>query len=813
MLTTLTQWLKRESGLRFLARRKAACAVAVITMAVALGANTLVFSVTRAFLLNSFGVPEPNRLFVIAPVRELPGRGVVVFAEAYVNYQRIRETQRSFADVSVQQQSVASWEADGEARPLQAARVSASFFTTVRVQPALGRTFRPDEEGPGADPVVIISHALWQGALAGERAVIGRSMRINGAAHTVVGVMPPGFAQPLPTEIWLPFDLLTPNAWTAVTGARNLGVLGRVKDDVSIDAARAEMETLTKRAIEATPDNREFRYTLQSIRQVLLPGADRTLLMVQVGALVLVLLAISNLASLLIAWGFERRQEISVRLALGAEQGRVMRMLVVQSIVVVTLGGIAGLAVAQGAVPLVRGLDVSPALAIFFAELRVDALVLVVSALAIGVAGVLAGVLPAWLAGRANLADSLRASSRSSSLSRAALRWQKAMVFGQATLAVVIVCAAALVGLSFRNLLQVPSGFDVTDRVVARIQLSGEQYSRHPVRVEFATRLLQNLEQERALSSAAFTSTLPVGDQVTGGRFFLDPADAGTDREPMLLHFRRISNNYHQTIGIPLLQGRPFDSRDRADGKAVAIISSAVAKRLWPSGNAVGQLLYRVQPNQPPAPLEVVGVVGNVPDAGFNAPVGETVYVPFQQISQNQMSIVASSEGGPDVALAAIRRALRITDPVVAANNPTTLHALLNQANALPRLQTILLLAFALVAITMVVLGSYGVMSQLVMSREREFALRMLFGAAPLAIGSKVLAQAARLTIAGAASGIVAVWLMNEMLQPLLFGLQPRSVPVLLVGAAVVLMLAAAAAVPSALRAMSFDTRAISKAA
>src|SRR5829696_9272054 len=180
MFSTITQWLNRESGLRFLARRKAACTVAVLTMALALGANTLVFSVTKAFLLSSFAVPEPNRLFVIAPVRELPGRGEVVFAEAYVNYKRIYETQRSFADVTVLQQTVASWDVGIEARPLQAARVSASFFSTVRVQPAMGRAFRVDEEGPGADPVAIVSHTLWQGALGGDPNVLGRTMPING---------------------------------------------------------------------------------------------------------------------------------------------------------------------------------------------------------------------------------------------------------------------------------------------------------------------------------------------------------------------------------------------------------------------------------------------------------------------------------------------------------------------------------------------------------------------------------------------------------------------------------------------------------
>jgi putative ABC transport system permease protein len=808
---TALRWLNRESGLRFLTRRKAAAAVAVLTMALALGANTLVFSVINTFMLNSFAVPEPNRLFVIAPVRELPGRGDVVFAEAYANYQRIRQTQRSFADVTVILQGVASWDLKGEARALQMARVSASFFSTVRVQPLRGRAFTPQEEGPNAAPVAIISYSLWQGPLAADPAVLGRTLSINGAPHTVVGVMPQGFAHPQPpTDIWLPFDLTTPTAWTNVTGARNLGVWGRLKDGLNVAAGRNEMTDLTRRAIEATADNRDFRYTLQSIRQVLVPGADRTLRFVQAGALLLVLLAISNLASLLIAWGFERRQEIAVRLALGARQSGVFKILILQSVVITALGGIAGLLLAQAAVPYIRGLDVSPALGVFFTELRIDVPVLVVSALAIAAAGIIAGLLPAWFARAANLADPLRASNRSASLSPGALRWQKMMVFAQASLAAIILSAAALIGVSFRNLIRVPAGFDAIGRSVARIQLQGDQYSRHPARADFGARLLANLAREPELTSFGFTTTLPVGDPGWGGRFYLDPADAATDREAMLLNFRRISDTYLRTMAIPLLRGRFFDSRDDVDGKQVAIISNALATRVWPNGDPIGKYLYRVVSGQPPTAVEVVGVVADVPDAGFNAPPGETVYMHWPQISAALMSIVATSHGDHDVTLAAIRRALRATDPIIAANNATTLPSLVRQTNALPRLQIILMSGFAIVAVMMVALGCYGVMTQLVLNRQREFALRLLFGAEPLKLGGAVLLQVTGLTGAGICAGLTVIWLLKDLLEPLVFGIDPRSTSILGSAAFVLLVLGLLAALSPAVRAMRVEVRTVS---
>lgn len=799
------RWMSHELGLRFLARRKASCAIVVLAVALALGANTVVFSVLKAFLLSSFGLPEPDRLFVIAPVRDLPGRGSVVFAEAYPNYRLIRERQRSFEDVACILQGVASWDERGEVRPLQAARVTASFFSTT-VQPVLGRAFEPTDEGPTPAPLVVISHALWQGALAGDAHILGRSLLINGAPHTVIGVMPAGFTQPLPTNIWLPFDLPR-TAWTAITGGRTLAVYGRIKDGVSREAAAAEMAVLTQRALEASADNRDYAYTLQTIQQVLLPRADRTLLFVQVGAFVLVLLAVLNLASLLIAWGFDRRQEMSVRLALGAQGSRIARMMVLQSVAVVMTGGVVGLLIARAALPAIRRLDVTPALGLYLANLRVDTGVLLWSAGAALVAGALAGILPSWFGRRIELADALRSSSRSTSLSPAALRWQKALVFAQALLSVVIVSAAALIAISFRNLLQVPDGFLPENRVVARVQLPDAEYAALDKRRVFAAQLMENLAREPALAAAGFSSTLPVSDVPWGGRFFLELPDGTAATEPLLLHIRRTSWNYLATMGIPLLQGRPFAAHDDVAHPAVAIVSRAAAERLWPNESAVGKRLFRIQAGQAPVPLEIVGVAGNVMDAGYNAPAGEAVYLPYAQVPVTRLSIVVQPRTTREAAVTAVRHALRASDPILAADAVAPLESLVRQANALPRLQTILLLTFAIVAVGIVALGSYGLMSQLVASREREFAMRVVFGAARGSLGSSVLLQVTRLTIPGILIGVAVVWLLSGLLRPFVFGVEPRSLLVTIVVSTGVLVLASAAALPPAWRAMQVDIR------
>jgi putative ABC transport system permease protein len=799
--------LSAELALPFLGRRKAACSVAVLTMALALAANTAAVSVLKAFLLSSFALPDPDRLFVIAPVRELQGRGEVTFSDAYPNYRLIRETQRSFADVTCMRQSVASWDDGGEVHPLQAARVTASFFPTTRVRPVLGRPFEASDEGPSPSPVVLISHALWQGALAGDAAIIGRTLIINGAPHTVIGVMPSGFSHPLPTDIWLPFDIPVQQR-TAITGARTLTVYGRLKDGVSRAAADAEMAAFTRRSLEASRDNRDFRYKLQTIRQALLPEADRTMVIVQAGALLLTLLAVLNLASLLVAWGFDRQQEMAVRLALGAGRGRIVRLVVLQSIGVVSAGGLVGLMLARIALSALRRLDVSQPLALFMANLRLDSGVLVASAVVVALAGVVAGILPSWLGQRLQLSDALRSASRGASLSPAAIRWQKGMVFAQATLSVVLLSAAALIGISFRNLSNVPDGFNPGTRLVARVQLSDAEYPSPEKRAEFATRLLDALAREPELEAYGFTSTLPVGDVPWGGRFFVEPQDAEGRAEPLLLHFRRTSWNYLDVLGIPLVSGRLFTEADDAAHPTVAIISRSLAQRLWHGEEPIGKRLYRVVANSPqPLPVEIVGVVGDVMDAGYNAPPGETIYVPFPQIPVNQMSIVLQPRTTPDAAVAALRRALRAADPVLAASDVASLASLVRGANALPRLRTILLLTFALVAVGIVALGCYGVMSQLVASRERDFATRLVFGAGPADLGSSVLHQVVRITLPGVVIGCAAAWLSSSALKPFVFGVAPHSLPVTASVGLSVLMLAGAASLPPARRAMRVDIR------
>jgi len=741
-------------------------------------------------------------------VRELPGRGEVIFFDAYPNYRLLTETQRTFADVAVTLQNIVSWRQGDDVRALQNTRTSASFFRTMRVSPILGRGFTAEEEGPSPDPVIVISHTIWTQAFARDSSVIGRVITIDGVPTTIIGVMPRGFSQPAPTDVWQPFDI-PQNQRTVISGGRTLAIFGRIRDGVSPDAARAEVAEFTRRTQAASPaDNRDYRYRMQTLREQLLTGADSTVLLIQVAAVSLLLLALLNLVALLVAWGFERDQEMSVRIALGGGEGQIVRLLVAQSALILGAGMIVGVLLSFLLLAAVRQIDLGPQLGFFLSQVRVDASVLLVCLPIVAGLAIAAGMLPAVVNRRRAVAQALRSSSRSVSHSAAALRLQRGMVVLQASLSVVVLASATIVGLSFRNLSAVPDGFDASDRVVARVILPDESYGGHGRRVAFADNLLAALQREPVLVSAAFTSTLPVGDIRSGGRFFVPDQNGAISGDPTLFHFRRVSPGYLEAMGFPLLRGRQFTARDDSASPRVALISRAVAERYWPNDDPVGKLIHRAGTGAaPPVPFEVVGVVGDAMDGGYEAVRGEAVYVPYAQVSGTRLSIVAESKVGTTEALAAIQRAIHAADPLIAASGTATLDDLVSTANALPQLRASILLVFAVAAVMIAGLGAYGVMRQLVANRERELALRLVFGAVPTDLAREVLLQVAKLTVPGILLGLGGAWMAANLLRSFVFGIDPRSAGVLAAVSVGVLLLAALASTPSMLRAMRLDPR------
>jgi predicted permease len=779
-------------------------ALAVLMLAVTIAASTASSAVVQAAVLTSLGVPDAKGLLNIEPLRDLPGRGPVVFFETYPNYLRLRDSRfDAFTAVACAIQSVIGWDDGSEVRPLQASRVTASFFATVAVPPLAGQPFTEADDGPTPAPVVVVSHRVWQQAFGGDPGAIGRSLRLAGVPHTVVGVMPASFGIPAPTDVWLPLG----NPAYVPPNGRQFSVFARLRPDATMARARGQMEDLTRRAVaEDRVVNRDYRYRARPLREALVGTSAPSIWLVQAGAILLFVLAVSNVWSLFLAMVITRGHEVALRRALGARTRDIVWLFVRRSLAIAVPAGALGAVLAWFVLPLVQQLRPNPALGFLLSRAAIDTGTLLTAVGFTLVAALAIAVAPAWHACRQDASTALGSVSRGSTLSRPAARRQRALIWIQSALTVVVLFAAVVSGVSFWKLSRVPDGFDSTDRVIARVMLPDARYATHGSRVEFARRLTEEASRSPDLAAFAFTTTLPVGDLLWGGRFFPELPDGSVPQEPVTLHLRRVSPEYLKTMGIPLLQGRHIDGRDDSRSVPVAIVSRAAAERLFAGRDPIGRRLRRFVPQGTEAPpIEIVGVAGDTMDAGYAAPVGEAIYVPFTQMSVSRLSMVVRPRGSAQAAVAAVRQALKAADPTVAANDIAPLEALVADARAVPRLQMMLLAAFGLIAVSLTALGSYGVMSQLVASRQRELAVRLAIGATPRRVGGMVLGQNARLAVVGVVIGLVASWQVGKLMAPLVFGISSTSPAALAVVGVTTLVVTSGATLVPAVRAAFVD--------
>ncbi|MFL6595236.1 MAG: ABC transporter permease, partial [Chthoniobacterales bacterium] len=643
------------TAFRFFARRKAAFAVIVITMALALSANTTVFAVLHSFLFSDLAVPEADRVVVIWTTKMLPGSGRVDFVDTRSNYVLLRESTHSFSELGQSVPLDANWEQKDDTRRLQGARVTASFFNVLRTHPLIGRLFTEKEEGPHAAAVALISERLWRNSFAGRSDAIGESIRLNGVPHTIIGVLPAGFAQPPDTDVWLPFDL--PEAmWTKVTGARQCTTFARLAPGVTVAAADRELANFTPRAIAASPENKDWSWRAQPLREVLLNGSDKVVLLVQGGAAVLLLLAICNLTSLLMAWAAERERETAVRLALGASAWRIVRQFLVQSMILVGTGGAIGIGIARFAIPALQRLDPDRSLASLLRNVRFDPMTASFAFLLIVITGVVVGLIPARQTRAASLNEALRSESRGGSASAKSIRWQQAMVVFQAAISVLILVCTTIAGLGLARLNRISLGFEPQNRVALHIGFPEPAMADHEKRVQFVNAFEQKLAEEPSILRFGLTTTMPVGDGGWGSSLQPQLASGEWLPDPVVFHYRRISPGYLRTMGIPVLDGRSIDERDRADSLPVAVVSKSLAQKYWPNESAIGRKLRRANTTQAAPIVEIVGVVGDVHESG-QVKTMETVYVPFTQHSLRSASVVVHARGSVQDAVAGARRA------------------------------------------------------------------------------------------------------------------------------------------------------------
>jgi predicted permease len=770
------------------------------TLALGIGANTAIFSVTNAVLLRPLPYPEPGRL-VVAWERNIPRareRNVV----ASVNYLAWREAAGSVGEFAALGQVAHTFTADDGAERLGGAAVTPNLARVLGTAPALGRWFTVEESVPGHAPVIILSHALWQRRFGGDSAVVGRTVTLDDRAYTVTGIM----AEPFQLPAVGPFGgeaFLLPLALdpAAPYQGRSLVVLGRLAADVSAAGAQALLRGVAARLAEQHPYDEGWSVNVVPLFDEVV-GEARPLVLVLLGAVGLVLLiACVNVAAMVLARGSARDRELAVRRALGAGRWRLARLLLTEGLALALLAAVAGLALgAWGRDALVAlAPDGMPRLD----DVRLSPMVLGVVAGVTLFTGVALGLVPLLRAGARDLQSALRGGGRGLT-DRGGRRLRNGLVLVEVALAVLLSVAAGLTLKSFTLLRRVDPGYRSEGVLTARIALDGDRYDDDPAIAAFYAALLDRLRARPGVRDAAATARLPLDGLWVGTSFVLRDRPEPPRAERPVADIRVVTPRYFQTMGIPLRAGRDFAPGDRDGAPRVAVINETMARTYWAGGSAVGQQVA-VNLADPTYLATVVGVVGDVKHQGYKTTPRAMIYLAHDQLAVGAMSVALRTEDDPAALAGTLRAEVAALDPAVPVYAVAPMTDLVARSMAADRFGTLLFTAFAALALTLAAVGTYGVVAYGVTRRLRELGIRVALGAARRHVLALVVRDGMRPVIAGVAVGLAAAFVLTRLLRTLLFAVSPTDTTTFVAAASVLLGAALVACLVPARRAAAVD--------
>jgi putative ABC transport system permease protein len=808
----LTLWQDLRYGLRLLAKSPGFTIVAVLTLALGIGANTAIFSVVNAVILRPLPFAAPDRLVAVwvTSLRSGATRG----PSDYPDFADWRAQNHVFEHMAAFHTADFTLTGTDEPAHVFGAVVSADLFPLLGEQAKLGRTFRPEEDEKitdGARPV-ILSHGLWERRFGSDPNVLGRAISLDSQPYAVVGVMPAGFQYPIQAkaiELWAPMtlDSITTDGsqpLTAQRGAHYLGVIARLKPGVSLAQAQAELAALAGALQQQFPDTNKYHNATAQPELDRLVGDVRPALLVLFGAVGCVLLiACVNVANLLLARATTRQKEIAVRTALGAGRGRVLRQLLTESLLLALSGGALGLLLATWGTELLLAL--SPENIPRLADVHVDGRVLAFTALAALLTGVIFGLLPGLHATRPDLVESLKESGRGTTDGLRRNRLRSALVVAEVALALVPLVGAGLLIRSFLLLQRVNPGLDPHNVLTVNLGLPDARYTTSQQAAFFA-QLLPRLRALPGVRSASGVYPLPLSNDQIQVTFEIDGRAFAKSEEPAT-NYQAAAPDYFKTLRIPLLAGRDFTVADDEKAPPVIIVNESFAKQFFPHENALGK---RIKPGLSTTPgaevmREIVGVVGDVKHRGLNVPSGPQVYEPEAQMPFDQLTLVLRTDGDPRGLIGAVRDEARLLDKDLPVFDVKTLEEYLSVSVAQPRFNTLLLAVFAGVALILAAVGLYGVMSYSVAQRTHEMGIRIALGAQQRDVVRLIAGQAFRLTLIGLAFGLASAWTATRWLSGLLFGVPPTDPLTFAVVAVLLCFVALAACYVPARRAMQVD--------
>jgi putative ABC transport system permease protein len=774
-------------GIRSLLKRPAFTVIAIITLAIGIGANTAIFSVVDATLLRQLPYPESERLVMLWST----GAAGTPMGSCVPDYGEWRDQNQVFEGLGAYWYGDFNLTGDNQnAERVQGAFVTTNFFSVLGVTPVLGRGFQAADDHFGQHRVVLLSHELWQRRYGGDSQVIGREIRLGGVSYTVVGVMPQGMAfldnSPKP-ELWAPISFAVGDNM-ATRNNYFLRLVGRLKNGVSIEQAKADVNAIAGRMSE---EFRGINGTVVPLREQIIGNVRRPLLVLLGAVAFMLLVACVNVANLLLARAAAREREFAVRAALGASRARIIRQLLLESVPLGLLGGGAGLLLATWGLQLIKSL--LPASLPRHNTISIDGRVLVFTLLASMLTVVVFGLLPAFQTASHELRDGLNEGGRGGTGGRRRSRLRASLVVTEMALALILLVGAGLMMQSFVNLRHVDTGFSATNVLTMRIPLPEAKYpvpqqpnAPPPAGLNFFNQLLERTEALPGVESAGVTNMLPLGAGDGWGKMFSvegHPKPSSLDQVPVV-GLALVSPNYFNTLGIPLRRGRGFTSSDRAGAQPVAVINETVARRSFPNEDPLGKTIWLGppesllgdlrHPDNPFVRRTVVGVIANVKSGNLDTAAGAEVYVPLDQYRgdgwENTLMLAVRSSLPTDSLAAAIREQVRALDRDQPVTGIATMEERLSRTLSEPRFNTLLLGLFAGVGMLLAALGIYGVMSYAVTQRCPEFAIRMALGAQGRDVLGLVIGQGMKLTLIGVGIGLAGAFALTRLMQNLLFG-------------------------------------------
>jgi putative ABC transport system permease protein len=765
-MQTLLQDLRY--AFRLLAKSPGFTAIAVLTLALGIGANSAIFSVVNGVLLRPLAFRDPARLVIVAEKSPFP-----TISTSYQNFVDWRDQSRSFESMEATRGTGLSLTGAGEPELLLARMATAGLFPLLGVEAHIGRTFLPEEDRAGGAPVALLSYGLWQRRFGGSREIIGKPITLASQPYSVVGVLPAGFQILQPADVFVPFK-----PWAAtLPDDRNwhpgIIAVARLKPGVSREQARAEMVGITKRLEQQYPDyNTGTSADVVGLQEQMVQNI-RPALILLLGAVSLVLLiACVNVANLLLARAASRGREVAIRTAMGAGRARVVRQLLTESVLLSLGGGLLGLFLAWASLgPLLK---ISAGSVPQVIPIELDRSVLFFTFLISLITGLVFGIVPALRTAGLDLRGTLNKNSRGSTSGPGHHRLRGVLVASEMALAVLLLVGSGLLLRSFSRLQDVPPGFQSDHLLVADIPLSQTAYSKPEQRYQFFDRLVERAKVLPGVRSAGAASFLPVSGGGSIIHFNITGHPPKTPHDYVAAGYRTVTPNYLETLGVPLLQGRLLTPRDNEKAPAVVVINATMAKTHFAGENPLGKRIQLgAMPDKDVPTMEIVGVVGDV-RPGLGVDPQTEMYLPYRQadlvLPVFQLSLVLRTAADPQLQTSALRSALAEIDPNQPLVNVRTMEDNIATTVAQPRFRTWLIGIFAAVALALAAVGVYGVMSYTVMQRTSEIGIRVTLGAQPEDVFKIVVGEGLRLALAGVGVGIVAALAMTRVLQSFLFG-------------------------------------------